>query len=177
MSPGKKSNASICSFSDRGRQQLSEFYEIVNLLRKEIQDLKEKLDGTKAELKEVKCENEILKQAVNLQMFRFDELEQYGLRENIRIHGIPAELNNSVDDGVKILRTIAEDLHIELNDLDIQRVHGLGRKKKSTQAKPCTIIARFVSYRKQNQFMYAKSKPSDSTNFKEAFIVCALPYL
>ena len=53
MGPGKKSNASICSFSDRDRQQLNEIYEIVNLLRKEIQDLKEELDGTKAELKEV----------------------------------------------------------------------------------------------------------------------------
>ena len=120
MSPGKKSNASVCSFSDRDRQQFNKIYEIVNLLRKESQDLKEKLDGTKTELKEVKCENKILKQAVNLQMFRLDELEQYGCRESIRIHGIP-ESNNSADDGEKFLRTIAEDLHIQL-----------GRKKKST---------------------------------------------
>ena len=102
-------------------------------------------------------------------MFRLDEFEQYGRRENIRIHGIP-ESNNSADDGEKILRTIAEELHIELNDLDIQRVHLPGRKKKSTQAKPRTTTARFVSYRKRNQFMYANSKLSDSSKFKEAFI-------
>ena len=97
-------------------------------------------------------------------MFCLDELEQHGHRENIRIHGIP-ESNNSADNGEKFLRTIAEDLLIELNDHDIKRVHRLGRKKKSTQAKPRTIIARFVSYRKRNQFMYTKSKLSDSTNF------------
>ena len=151
---------------------MNEIYDIVNLLRKEIQDLKEELDGTKAELKEVKCENEILKQAVNLQMFRFDELEQHGRRENIRIHGIP-ESNDSADDGEKIHRTIAEDLHIELNDLDIQRVYRLGRKKKSTQAKPRTIIARFVSYRKRNQFMYAKSQ-AKSDSFTVTFIRTSL---
>ena len=66
MSPGKKANASICSFSDRDRQQLNKIYEIVNLLRNKIQDLKEELNGTKTELKEVKCENKIFKQAVNL---------------------------------------------------------------------------------------------------------------
>jgi len=48
---------------------------------------------------------------------------------------------------------VANALDIELTEYDIQRVHRLGRKKKSAHAKPQPVIARFVSYQKRNEFV------------------------
>jgi len=51
---------------------------------------------------------------------------------------------------------VANALDIELTEYEIQRVHRLGRKKKSAHTRPHPVIARFVSYQKRNEFMYAK---------------------
>ena len=83
------------------------------------------------ELSHVKCENEKLKQAFNLNIYKIDELEQYGRRENLRIHGVP-ESNSKADDGEWVLFIIAEELDIDFNERDIQRAHRLGKKPKLT---------------------------------------------
>ena len=65
---------------------------------------------------------------------------------------------------------IAKELKIELEYNDIQRTHRLGKRKKfATKAKP--IIARFVSYKKRNEFLFNRSTPKDRKSFKDAFVV------
>ena len=56
------------------------------------------------------------------------DLEQYGRRENIRIHDV-AESTNAKDDGEDVLFKVADALQIELAEYDIQRVHSIGVKK------------------------------------------------
>ena len=102
-------------------------------------------------------ENQRLKQALNLTIFKLDELEQYGrTRENIRIHNI-SESENENDDGADVLFKVADALKIELDERDIQRVHRIGAKKTSKNAKPRPVIARFVSFQKRNQFCLKKA--------------------
>ena len=51
------------------------------------------------------------------------------------------------DDGEKVLFKIADELEINLEDNEIQRVHRLGQKRRNN-GNPRPIIARFVSYKK-----------------------------
>ena len=46
----------------------------------------------------------------------------------------------------------------------------MGKKKKSPTGKPRPIIARFVSYKKRSEFLYAKKKLKENAIYKSAFI-------
>ena len=56
-----------------------------------VKVLKNYLTETNNELKIVKIMNERMKQSVNMQAYQMDELNLYGRRENIRIHGVAEE--------------------------------------------------------------------------------------
>ena len=45
---------------------------------------------------------------------------------------------------------VANELNIELDEKDVQRVHRLGIKK-NPKSKPRAIIARFIGYKKRNE--------------------------
>ena len=84
-------------------------------IKAEMSDLKLQLDFNKLKLTKVKSENARLEQALNQQYYQYDALEQYGRRENIRIHGITEKRGNK-DDGEEVLKEIANTLNIELDD-------------------------------------------------------------
>lgn len=159
------------NFNEEDRYQLKEINETVKKLFDELQDLRKELSGTKKELMETKIENARLKQMVNINTYALDALEQYSRRENIRIHGV-AEGNNrsNKDDGEEKLYEVANALNINLEDFDLQRVHRLGKKKNSVDARPRPIIARFTSYKKRNEFLYEKSNLKNCENLGSAFI-------
>jgi len=56
-----------------------------------------------------------------------------------------------------VVLDVVKVLDIDLKISDIQRVHRLGKKKRNSR-KPRPIIARLVSYRKRNKFLFKKSK-------------------
>ena len=85
-------------------------------------------------------------QKTNLLVFQLDRQEQYIRRENILIYGVEENKEDN-DDGEKVLFKIADELKIDLQDNEIQRVHRLGQKRRNKEI-PRTIIARFVSYKK-----------------------------
>ena len=103
----KKENSSF--FSDKDRQQLQEINETVKLLKDELQSLKSELAESKSLVNAVKAENAQLKQALNLTNFKLDNLEQYGRRENLRIHNIPEPLTY-IEDGEEKVRKLVEAL-------------------------------------------------------------------
>ena len=107
--------------------------------------------------------------ALNLTNSKLDDLEQYGRRENIRIHNV-AESTSAKDDGEDVLFKVADALKIELAEYDIQRVHRIGIKTTSRNAKPRPVIVQFVSYQKRNEFLCEKSKLKKSMHFGNAFI-------
>ena len=77
----------------------------------------------------LKAENIKLKQALFLNVFNIDALEQYGRRKNLRIHGSP-ESKEKQDDGKNIAFELAKELNIDLKSCDIQRAYRLGKKRK-----------------------------------------------
>ena len=98
-----------------------------------------------------------------------DALEQYGRRENLRIYGVP-ETNNNNDDGEDVVLRNAKFLQIDLKGMDIQRAHRLGKKTKYIERKPRPVIARFASFKKRNEILFAKSKLKNSAEFQNVFI-------
>ena len=168
MSPKNRTNRNELSsgFNDKDRQQLTEINVIIKKLVEEVEYLKEEVEESKLKYKKIKTENEKLKQIVNTTFFKVDELEQYGRRENIRILGV-AERTDERDDGEEVVAKVAKALNVELNpELDIQRVHRLGKKKKGPKAKSRPVIVRFASYEKRMKFMYKKIKIESSSQLQ-----------
>ena len=79
------------------------------------------------EEKKVQLYNEMV-QKRNLILFQRDRQKQYIRKENILIYGVE-EGQEDDDDGEKILFTVADELEIDLQPNDIQR---LGQKKRET---------------------------------------------
>ena len=57
---------------------------------------------------------------------------------------------------------------------DIQRAHRLGKKRANTNTNkspnPRPIIVRYQSFKKRNQFLYAKLSLKKNENYKNMFI-------
>jgi len=106
-------------------------------------------------------------------VYNVDELEQYGRRENLRIHGVSKSKGNG-DDGEEVVK-LAGELGISLDNWNIQRAHRLGKKKRSPTAKPRQIIVRLLSYKKRNEFLHSKSALKDTDTFPRA-IISTRPY-
>ena len=60
-------------------------------------------------------------------MYKLDSLEQYGRRENLKIHSVP-ENKETIDNGVEIILKVAKCLNINFPSSNIQRAHRLGKK-------------------------------------------------
>ena len=90
-------------------------------------------------------------QKINLLVFQLDRQEQYIRRENILIYGVEENKEDN-DDGEKVLFKIADELEVNPEDNEIQRVHRLGQKRRNNE-NPRQIIARFVSSTKRNEFL------------------------
>jgi len=100
------------------------------------------------EEEKVQLRNEMF-QKTNLIVFQLDRQEQY-IRENIVIYGVEDKENS--DDGAKVLIKLADELEINLQINNIQRVHWLGQKRRNNE-NPHPIIVRFASYKKWNVFL------------------------
>ena len=77
-------------------------------------------------------------QKTNLLVFQLDRQEQYIRRENILIYGVEENKKDN-DDGEKVLFKIADELEIDLEDNEIQRVHRLGQKRKNNENPPQSL--------------------------------------
>ena len=119
----KETACSSVNFTIEDRNELKDINLTLKELVSEINNLRKALDDCKIEINKVKVENSRLKQIVNINVYKIDDLEQYGCRENMRIHGIPESTDSVDDDGEKVILKMAKDLNIELKDSDIQRAH------------------------------------------------------
>ena len=151
------SASNAANFNSDDREKLHEIYSCMKKLESQVHELKAKLNDNNEEMLNLKAENIKLKQKLSLNVFNVDALEQCGRRKNLRIHGSP-ETKKKQDDGENIVFELAKELNIDLKSCDIQRAHRLGKKKKTADAKSRQVIVRFLSYKKRNEFLKAKSR-------------------
>ena len=169
FSTSNDSNANNANFNEIDRKQLYEINNTVKLLVEEVKSLKNEIERTNHKAKHLEIKNERLKKSVNLSLFKIDALEQYGRCENLRIHGIPESKNNQ-DLGEEIKLEIAKSLNVDLQSCEIQRAHRPRKKTTNNISKTRPIIVRFISHKKQNKILFAKS------NLKNARIFTSIHY-
>jgi len=135
---GKSSSKEEKKFNQlwQGIQQLKETMHIQNekldKLSNITQNLENMLNGIQKKM--VEYENKLnqlekkeqlrdeMVQKINLLVFQLDRQEQYIRRENILVNGAEENKEDN-DDGEKVLFKIADELEIDLEDNEIQRVH------------------------------------------------------
>ena len=142
MAPAKKSNATNSSFNDDDRQQLKETNQTMKNLVNKIRDFKSELAQNKEKLKEIRMKNAKLKQALNVNIFSTDAIDRCGRRANIRIQGVPKNTTEK-DDGEEIVKKIAMELGIKLQDSDVQRASPWEKKTKfcaQTKTNYCNVL-------------------------------------
>ena len=152
------SNQSKEHFNESDGIILNEINQTMKHSKEEMKILKFELNQAKTEIVQVKKENERLKQAIDLNIFANDDLDQYNRRENIRIYGVP-EIGGKKDDGEDVLFQVAEELNMELDEWDIQRCHRLGENRSpaikqtlaATVKKTRQIITRFSVFKKKKR--------------------------
>ena len=142
---------------------------MIKTLEQEVKTLKEDLKVSNLKVKNLEIENARLKKATNLTLFKLDALDQYGRRENLRIYGIP-ETNNNNDDGEDVVLRIAKFLQIDLQGMDIQRAHRLGKKTKNIERKPRPVIADLFHLKKEMRSYLLNPNLKTVLNFKRIYL-------
>ena len=74
--------------------------------------------------------------------------------EHTLIYGVEEDKEDNHDED-KVLFETADELEIDLQNNDVQRVHRL-RQERRNKEKPCPTTVRFVSYKKRNEFLTNK---------------------
>ena len=151
------SNQSKEHFNESDRIVLNKINQSMKHLNEEMKILEIELSQANKEIVQVKAENALLKQSINLKSFAKDDLDQYNRRENIRIYGFPGSSGKKMTVKTFFFQ-IAEKLDVEFEEWCIQRCHRQGKKSfsidktnvgcYSDKKKLRPIIARFLSFKK-----------------------------
>ena len=119
---------------------------IVSALKHEISRAVEaELDGLKAVIVEKDKQIDELKCSI-------DDLEMYGRRNGIRIHGVPETEHEDTD---SIVMDLAHEIGVNLPDVALGRSHRVGPK---AGGKPRAIIAKFVGHNHKVNVLKNKNK-------------------
>ena len=89
----------------------------------------------------------------NVAEAQLDDLEQYGRRENLEIHGVPLKRDENTNE---IVESVVSSLNVRLDDHQISTLHRLASSYKKVQGnqateQPPTIIVRFANRDKPNE--------------------------
>jgi len=87
-----------------------------------------------------------------------DDLENRSRRNNLCFEGIPEQLHGHESwekSEEKIKNLVSNKLHIDTDDLIIERAHRVGRKKPDS-TKPRPIIAKFLSFKDRDAVLKAR---------------------
>jgi len=141
----------LLSKFERFENQLSDIFKKITTIRSNLDHLKEENAQLKKRNRDFEEKNAKLDSQLN-------ELEQYGRRQKLEIHGIPMpdnEANTEVEDKVlQVLKKI--DTTITKDAIDV--VDRLRRKPKTDQNKKCpSIIVRFIARKTRNN-IYSSRK-------------------
>ena len=125
--------------------------------------LKELKDKTALSIAALKNENEQLRNTLEDVKDRNLYLEAYARRENIKFENIPEDTSSKEDSEMVIRSFIERELGCsEAADIEIQRVHRLGKGK---EGQPRPILARFLRY-KDCEKLFSLGHRLRETNFK-----------
>ena len=104
-----------------------------------------------------------MQSAIRKNTYDLDKLQQYGRRENLRLHGIAEEEGENLKD---IIAKIGQALDVEIKSTDINVVHRSGPKG----ARPRQVICRFLSRDYKVALLKNKKKLKENESFKGVYM-------
>ena len=119
---------------------------------------------------------DVLKENLDLVSSKANRTEQYTMRTNLRITGVPAPKDGETNEEVmEIVKEISEDLGVTIADDDIFRAHRVGKivkeKKKDgtpTGRKIQSIIVRFRSWDTRCQLYKSRPRKNNDTTTRKS---------
>ena len=103
---------------------------------------------------------------IRSQRYEIDALQQYSRRESLRIHGIPVDMNETVEQTEEKARKVFADIGVTVSENDVHVAHRAGKMKGNTQP----ILVKFISRRKRNDVMRKKSSLKTKPNYRGIFV-------
>lgn len=118
----------------------------------------------------LEADNRTLKEEVHAQRKQTNDIEQYGRRNNLEIHGIEETSEENV---LEIVQVVAKQLHLELEPAEIEAAHRIKSSKKAkpkptltkqNPSRPAPIIVRFVNRATRDTWMEKRKTGLSSSN-------------
>lgn len=113
---------------------------MVNDIAKIMQKLN-LVEQNKREIEKLKLENQCLHRDFTKIQEHVNHLDQYGRRNNLEVHGVDEKPAENLGE---ILGTLANQLNLPFEPNDVEGMHRLPSRKKTTN-RPSPIIVRFVN--------------------------------
>ena len=132
-----KVTESLTSMSDR----FDKFEEALKEKEDKIKELEDRINSLEEKNEDLITKNHDF-------CIKIDDLEQYSRRNCLLLHGVKEDDEENTDEIV--LRTVAEEIGIEINEQDIDRTHRLGKPNRK-DGKPRPIIVKFTRYAVRNK--------------------------
>ena len=152
----------------------------LNLLRKEIQNINEKMNeiilnnrGLKKEIIELTVENNNLYDSLYDIEIQLNNLDQYSQRSNIEIRNISENINQFNLE--KYVLKVLDSIDIKLQSYDLVAVHRIG---KFISGKNRSVIVCFINRKNAYYCLHNSKKLAGSSNheYKKLFIIENLCY-
>ncbi|KAL0147021.1 hypothetical protein M9458_057545 [Cirrhinus mrigala] len=139
----------IKDFRQDSHKQLQDIKEELNKSNKRIEEAENRIDEAETRIQNTE---EVLEEMIRLtEQFeaRLNDQEGRARRSNIRIYGVPEKAEANSSDFISFLEDLLKST-LDLNppvDLQIERAHRALTPTPSAEAKPRSIIAKFLNYR------------------------------
>jgi len=136
---------------------------------KELKELRRENAGLKEELNAVNKKQKAGEEEIRDLQDRLNELEQYGRRVNLEIHGVPVQGGRVEEEKTEeVVRELAQKINVVYTPGEVHKLH---RLQKRRDGKPPAIIVQFHSTVVRDKWLLAgkKARLQDETTQKKIF--------
>jgi hypothetical protein len=138
-------------------QSIEHCHNIIRELSDSVKASNETIIQQQQAIENLSSENRVLKKSVAELQVRLDDLEQYGRRNTVEVHGLPEEEGENC---IKKIIDVGTALNVKIDASNIDACHRLRRAADRTSS---GIIVRFVNRSVADQLMDARRTKRLST--------------
>lgn len=121
-----------------------------DVLIKELAEVRAENGKLRTELAAVKAQSNATKDLADTLACQVAELDQYGRRVNMEIHGLTPDTDLSKENIAQVLQNVAKDIGVEYRHGEIHQAH---RLQQRNDGKPPAIIVQFYSKQSRDDWI------------------------
>ena len=138
----------------KGTKQLEEVTKSIKFINDKFEEFEKERKENKQEIKNLRADVENLRKEIKEQNNVLDKHEQYSRRNCLLLHGVPESNRENTDEIV--VNTIIDKMGEEIQDIDLDRTHRIGKPKEDGKSRP--IIIKFARYNTRSKVFSNKKK-------------------